>query len=97
MIPIVFEPFPPGDKSPYLFRPQSAPPSSRGVSLFIVPCNAEYAILKEFAKLENTPNVPGLDLSRPRYRIHREGFRLLKRSRQNKRGDQESVRRRSEC
>ena len=30
--------------------------------VFIVPCNGEYAILKEFAKLENTPNVPGLDL-----------------------------------
>jgi len=31
-------------------------------AVFIVPCNDEYAILKEFAKLENTPNVPGLDL-----------------------------------
>ena len=30
--------------------------------VFIVPCNQEYAILKEFAVLENTPNVPGLDL-----------------------------------
>ena len=30
--------------------------------IFIVPCNEEYAILKEFAELENTPNVPGLDL-----------------------------------
>jgi benzoylformate decarboxylase len=30
--------------------------------VFVVPCNAEYAILKEFAVLENTPNVPGLDL-----------------------------------
>ncbi len=30
--------------------------------IFIVPCNGEYAILKEFAVLENTPNVPGLDL-----------------------------------
>jgi benzoylformate decarboxylase len=30
--------------------------------IYIVPCNAEYAILKEFAVLEKTPNVPGLDL-----------------------------------
>jgi benzoylformate decarboxylase len=30
--------------------------------VYIVPCNGEYAILKEFALLENTPNVPGLDL-----------------------------------
>jgi benzoylformate decarboxylase len=30
--------------------------------IFIVPCNGEYAILKEFAVLEDTPNVPGLDL-----------------------------------
>lgn len=30
--------------------------------IFIVPCNGEYAILKEFAELENTPNVPALDL-----------------------------------
>jgi benzoylformate decarboxylase len=30
--------------------------------IFIVPCNGEYAILKEFADLENTPNVPALDL-----------------------------------
>jgi benzoylformate decarboxylase len=30
--------------------------------VFIVPCNGEYAILKEFAVLEKTPNVPGLDL-----------------------------------
>jgi len=30
--------------------------------IYIVPCNGEYAILKEFAVLENTPNVPGLDL-----------------------------------
>jgi len=30
--------------------------------IFIVPWNEEYAILKEFAELENTPNVPGLDL-----------------------------------
>jgi len=27
-----------------------------------VPLNDEYAILKEFAVLEQTPNVPGLDL-----------------------------------
>jgi benzoylformate decarboxylase len=30
--------------------------------IYIVPCNGEYAILKEFAMLENTPNVPALDL-----------------------------------
>jgi benzoylformate decarboxylase len=30
--------------------------------VFIVPWNEEYAVLKEFAALENTPNVPGLDL-----------------------------------
>ncbi|MTH97693.1 benzoylformate decarboxylase [Roseibium sp. RKSG952] len=30
--------------------------------VFVVMCNAEYAILKEFAELEETPNVPGLDL-----------------------------------
>jgi benzoylformate decarboxylase len=30
--------------------------------VFIVPSNGEYAILKEFAVLENTPNVPYLDL-----------------------------------
>ena len=30
--------------------------------VFIVPCNGEYAILKEFADLEQTPNVPALDL-----------------------------------
>jgi benzoylformate decarboxylase len=30
--------------------------------IYIVPCNAEYAILKEFAVLEKTPNVPALDV-----------------------------------
>lgn len=30
--------------------------------IYIVPCNGEYAILKEFAVLEKTPNVPSLDL-----------------------------------
>ena len=30
--------------------------------LFVVPCNAQYSILKAFAALENTPNVPGLDI-----------------------------------
>jgi len=30
--------------------------------IFVVLRNGEYAILKEFAKLEKTPNVPGLDL-----------------------------------
>ena len=30
--------------------------------LYVVPRNAEYAILKAFAKLEETPGVPGLDI-----------------------------------
>ena len=30
--------------------------------VFVVPCNGEYAILKEFAVLQKTPNVPALDL-----------------------------------
>jgi benzoylformate decarboxylase len=30
--------------------------------IFIVACNAEYAILREFGVLQETPNVPGLDL-----------------------------------
>jgi len=30
--------------------------------VFVVPCNGEYAILKEFAVLEKTPNVPALDI-----------------------------------
>jgi benzoylformate decarboxylase len=30
--------------------------------IFVVPCNGEYAILKEFAVLEKTPNVPALDI-----------------------------------
>jgi benzoylformate decarboxylase len=30
--------------------------------IYIVPCNDEYAILKEFAILEKTPKVPALDL-----------------------------------
>jgi benzoylformate decarboxylase len=30
--------------------------------LFVVICNKEYAILKSFAVLEETPGVPGLDL-----------------------------------
>lgn len=30
--------------------------------VYIIPCNGEYAILKEFAVVENTPNVPALDL-----------------------------------
>lgn len=31
--------------------------------IYLVPANGEYAILKEFAVLEQTPNVPALDLS----------------------------------
>ncbi|KQB51761.1 hypothetical protein AQS70_16825, partial [Pseudomonas endophytica] len=30
--------------------------------LFVVPRNGQYGILKSFAVLEQTPNVPGLDL-----------------------------------
>ena len=30
--------------------------------IYIVPCNGEYAILKEFAVVEKTPDVPALDL-----------------------------------
>jgi benzoylformate decarboxylase len=30
--------------------------------IYIIPCNGEYAALKEFAELEKTPNVPALDL-----------------------------------
>jgi benzoylformate decarboxylase len=30
--------------------------------IYIIPCNGEYAALKEFAELERTPNVPALDL-----------------------------------
>ena len=30
--------------------------------VYIIPCNGEYAILKEFAVLEETPKVPALDL-----------------------------------
>ncbi len=30
--------------------------------IYIILCNGEYAILKEFAELEKTPNVPALDL-----------------------------------
>ena len=30
--------------------------------IYVVPCNGEYAILKEFAVLEKTPNGPALDL-----------------------------------
>ncbi len=30
--------------------------------VFLVLCNAEYAILKSFAQAENTPQVPGLDI-----------------------------------
>ncbi|MDD3761604.1 MAG: benzoylformate decarboxylase [Acidithiobacillus sp.] len=30
--------------------------------VFVVPCNGQYAILKSFAALEETPGVPGLDI-----------------------------------
>jgi benzoylformate decarboxylase len=30
--------------------------------IYLVPCNGEYAVLREFAELEKTPNVPALDL-----------------------------------
>jgi Thiamine pyrophosphate enzyme, C-terminal TPP binding domain len=53
-----------------MFRPRegkrrSSRPSAAHYQLkvvYIVPCNGEYAVLKEFALLENTPNVPALDL-----------------------------------
>ena len=30
--------------------------------IIVVPCNAEYAILKSFAVVEETPGVPGLNI-----------------------------------
>jgi benzoylformate decarboxylase len=30
--------------------------------IYVIPCNGEYAALKEFAELQKTPNVPALDL-----------------------------------
>jgi len=30
--------------------------------IYIVPCNGEYAILKQFGVLENSPNLPAMDL-----------------------------------
>jgi benzoylformate decarboxylase len=30
--------------------------------IYIIPCNGEYAALKEFAELQKAPNVPALDL-----------------------------------
>ena len=47
--------------------------------VFIVPSNGEYAILKEFAVLEETPKVPGLDASGARSDLH--GKRVWLRSR----------------
>jgi benzoylformate decarboxylase len=44
--------------------------------IYIVPCNGEYAILKEFALLENTPNVPGLDLPAMDIVLYCQGLRL---------------------
>ena len=49
--------------------------------VFIVPCNGEYAILKEFAVLEKTPNVPALDLPGLDVISARQGLRLHHRSR----------------
>ena len=46
----------------YSIQSLSAAAHHRLKVIFIVPCNGEYAILKEFADLENTPNVPALDL-----------------------------------
>ncbi len=44
--------------------------------VYIVPCNGEYAILKEFAVLEKTPNVPSLDLPFLGYRFAGKGLRM---------------------
>jgi benzoylformate decarboxylase len=46
----------------YSIQSLSAAAQHRLKLIFIIPCNGEYAILKEFADLENTPNVPALDL-----------------------------------
>ena len=44
--------------------------------IYIIPCNREYAILKEFAELEKTPNVPGVDLPPLDIVSTAKGFRL---------------------
>ena len=46
----------------YSIQSLSAAAHNKLKVIFIVPCNGEYAILKEFADLEQTPNVPALDL-----------------------------------
>jgi benzoylformate decarboxylase len=30
--------------------------------IYVVPCNGEYEVLKQFAVLEDTPDVPGINL-----------------------------------
>jgi benzoylformate decarboxylase len=46
----------------YSIQSLSAAAQHKLKMVYIVPCNGEYAILKEFAVLEKTPNVPSLDL-----------------------------------
>ncbi len=41
----------------------------------VVASNAEYGILKQFAKIEHTTGVPGLDLLRPGHCCHGEKLR----------------------
>ena len=42
--------------------------------VFLVLCNAEYAILKSFAESENTPQVPGLDIPGLNYVALAQGY-----------------------
>jgi benzoylformate decarboxylase len=58
--------------------------------IFVVPCNGEYAILKEFAILEKTPNVPGLDPPGLDVVSAAKGFGC-ERLGQNQAGDQGSI------
>jgi len=46
----------------YSIQSLSAAAQHKLKMVYIVPCNGEYAILKEFAELEKTPNVPSFDL-----------------------------------
>ena len=44
--------------------------------VFVVQRNGEYCVLKSFALLEETPNVPGLDLPGSRHRLAGNRFRM---------------------
>ncbi|MGA7159140.1 MAG: benzoylformate decarboxylase [Acidobacteriaceae bacterium] len=46
----------------YSIQSLSAAAQHKLKMIYIIPCNGEYAILKEFAVVEKTPNVPALDL-----------------------------------